>query len=123
MRDARDVMARPVCAQELCTCSLRMVMERGAIQHNPSAPVRASGADHATACLRVRYLTHAPALAPTRSQGTITSLLLHVAWGLEYLHSKGIIHGGAPQGRRLDAARVVPQCARVLTLLSTGAQT
>ncbi len=92
----RTVPLPPCCVvQELCSCSLRKVLEYRAFQRNPDKLVSA----RLSACHQhARAMRQSPRgkLGPCAlSQATVGDVLHQVALGLEYLHSKGIIHGGA----------------------------
>ncbi len=115
-RLTRACDAAAVALQELCTCPLRTVLRQRVLHTEvPTNPVRAASPslslaptptrrDSPRRRLRSSPEEPPPPRAGAAAQAPIVLLLWQVASGLEYLHSQGIIHGGAPAHPRSDEA-------------------
>ncbi len=98
--------------QELCTCPLRMVLQHGALQINPNKLVRSRAYGHTSTLCGLppaRSATLRLCCAHVNVQSAVASLLHQVATGLEYLHGRGIIHGGAPEAEAVRCRCMCPQ--------------
>ncbi len=84
-------------AQELCTCSLRTVLQHGVFECDTLEAKMVSRQipwpARLLACTSPAL--HLACCAPSCPQVSVVQVLSQIACGLEYLHGQGIIHGGA----------------------------